>query len=153
MKFKNLIIILLVACIVINLSAHEGHNHDAPSTLMPLKGGIIKLFNIKNSDGKKDATCFVEVVKSKMDLKIYFFNSDKKPVEAKDFELVATATPFVSGKLDSKGEPLILTIDEKSKNFYKTSYDKKNSHKYDLLLKFKNSSNCKTDEEITFVID
>lgn len=159
MKLKNAVLLLTLMCITGNVLSHEGHNHDAPKTLSPLKGGIIKPFNIESSNGKKDANCFVEVSKSgKKDLKIYFFDKDQKTVNSKDFELVVSAVPFIGMKSEMESKSKVksnlelLTLQDKGK-FYHTSYDKKNSHKYDLVLKFKGPEYCKTNEEITFTID
>jgi len=132
--------------------AHEGHNHDAPKTLLPLKGGIIKTFSTEGKDGKKDQNCFVEVVKSKNDLKIYFFDANQKNVNAKDFELNVTAQAFSRNTSKNNDNGTALTLSDK-KNFYLTSFDKKNAHKFDLVLKFTGPEYCKTNEEVTFIID
>ncbi len=153
MKMLNVLSAVASILASLTVAAHEGHNHDAPQMLMPLKGGIIKTFNITPAAGSKDANCFVEVVKSKSDLKIFFFNAAQKSVDAKDFQLTASALPFSSDKSKQTATDLALTIDEKTKQFFKTSYDKKTAHKYDLTLKFKNEATCKCNEEITIVID
>jgi hypothetical protein len=140
----------LVFLATLNVLAHEGHNHDAPTTLMPLKGGVIKTFNI---EGNK--TCFVEVVKSaKKDLKIFFFDTNQKSVPASDFQLTVEAAPYSAGKSSSQPELLVTTIDEKTKQFYKTSYLVKGAHRYNLTLKFTGPAYCKTtNEQVDFIID
>lgn len=133
--------------------AHEGHNHDAPKGLQPIKGGEIKQYNADVNGGTdKKQSCFVEVVKSKTSLKIFFFDSEKKNVLAKDFELSAFAKPFSPKLGEKKAAEIPLAIEDK-KNYYSTSYEKKNAHKFDLILKFKGPNYCKTDEEISFIID
>jgi len=147
MNSKIFCLLFIFTCFAPRVMAHEGHNHDTPKTLNPLKGGTIKTFLVENSDGNKNINCFVEVVKSgKKDLKIYFFDKDQKSVSAKDFELVATVIPFKTKKSE------LLPVIDKEK-FYQASYDKKNAHKYDLVLKFKGPKYCKADEEVTFIID
>ncbi len=149
---KLTILCLLAALSINHVVAHEGHNHDAPKTLLPLKGGVIKQFAIETKDGKKDQACFVEVVKSKKDLKIYFFDSMQKNMNAKDFSLEASALAFTRGekKVNDSGVALIL---EDKKSYYHTSFDKKNAHKFDLVLKFSGPDYCKTNEEVSFIID
>jgi len=150
MKFS--ILCLLVVFSFSHVIAHEGHNHDAPKTLLPLKGGTIKPFPIEAKDGKKDQNCFVEVVKSKKELKIYFFDSTQKNVSAKDFNLNASALVFTRGAKNDKDSGTALTLEDK-KSFYLTSFDKKNAHKYDLILKFEGPDYCKASESISFIID
>ncbi len=150
MKFLSLSLLVVLNCA--QILAHEGHNHDAPKTLSPLKGGTIKQFPIEAKDGKKEQHCFVEVVKSGKNLKIYFFDSAQKNVDAKDFELTAGALPFSRNMKNADTKSILLTLEDK-KTFYLTSFDKKNAHKFDLILKFNGPEYCKTSEEIPFIID
>lgn len=150
MKFLSLC--LLTVLTFTQILAHEGHNHDAPKGLSPLKGGTIKPFLIEAKDGKKDQNCFVEVVKSKNDLKIYFFDSMQKNVDAKDFKVDASALVFSRGAKHSKDNGIALVLEDKKK-FYLTSFDKKNAHKFDLILKFEGPGYCKASENISFIID
>lgn len=152
MKFSIFSLIAIISFYYYQTYAHEGHNHDAPKTLIALKGGTIKQFPVEGKDGKKGANCFVEVVKSKMDLKIYFFDTTQKSVDAKDFQLNASAVPFLRNAKTKKENSVALNLEDK-KNFYLTSFDKKGAHKFDLVLKFKGPDYCKTDEEVSFIID
>lgn len=153
---KFLFLIFLTMIFYVRVIGHEGHNHDAPKTLLPLKGGTIKQFSIESENENKaidkNFNCYVEVVKSKKELKIYFFNSAQKNVDAKDFELKALAVPFSKTTKNNQDNSNTLVLEDK-KSYYATSFDKKNAHKFDLVLKFKGPTYCKTNEEIIFIID
>lgn len=115
--------------------AHEGHNHDAPTTLKAPKGGTIKALDEAR----------VEVVSKGKDLKVYLYDQAMKPADAKDFKIVATAELPRS----KKQEAVALTPEG---NLYSGTYDAKDAHRYTLKLAVTHAKTARTDN-LTFTIE
>ncbi len=114
---------------------HEGHNHDAPTTLKAPKGGVIKALDRAR----------VEVVSKGKDVKVYVYDKGMKPAPASEFKISAQAElPRSKGKTD-----VALTPKE---NFFEGSYDAKGSHRYTLKLAVTDSKTGRTDN-LTFTIE
>lgn len=134
---KNIILLTLVvsALSVNNLSAHQGHDHDAPTTLKAPKGGVIKALDESR----------VEVVSKKNDIRIYVYDKDLKPAKASRFKIIAKAELPRTKKSEK------INLVEKDFSF-EGSYDAKRVHRYTLLLVVTDS---KTDltVDLTFTIE
>lgn len=134
---KNCTLMMLVALSFVGsvALAHEGHNHDAPTTLKAPKGGVIKALDESR----------VEVVSKGKDLKVYLYNKEMKPQDVNGFTVVATAELPRSKKteevkLSSKG------------TFFEGTYDAKGAHRYTLKLAMTDPKTERTDN-LTFTIE
>lgn len=131
---KTLILALaLMTCF--NLSAHEGHDHDAPTTLRAPKGG-----QIKSLDESR-----VEVLSKGENLKIYFYDLKMKELPPTEFEIKAKVILPKS----KKSEDIEFKLGE---NFMETSYDGKGTHRYTLKLEVTHTKTKMTDP-LTFQIE
>lgn len=110
-------VILAVLWISMSAFAHEGHDHDGPTTIQAPKGGVIKALDEAR----------VEVVSKGKDIKIYFYNKDMSPAKVSDFKVVAKAELPRAKKMDI----ILLTPYE---NHFEAAYDAKGSHRYSLRL-------------------
>jgi hypothetical protein len=131
------IVFLLGSLLLLSVAglAHEGHDHDAPTTIKPVKGGVVKAL-----DEAK-----VEVVAKGKNVKIYVFDKDMKAAPSARFTILAkTALP--RGK---KEEDLALTAKE---NFFEAEYDAKGSHRYTLKLAV-TDANIKRTDQLSFTIE
>lgn len=129
--------LLLIAALIISTSAvaHEGHDHDAPTTLKAPKGGIIKALDESR----------VEVVSKGKELKIFVYDKEMKPALASEFKLIAKAELPRTKKI----EDIKLVAKE---NFFEGTYDAKGAHRYTLKLEVKDSKMNHTDH-LTFTIE
>lgn len=128
---------LLTLCLVLSIQAmpHEGHDHDGPSTLQPLKGGVIK--SLESSA--------VEVVSKGKELEIYFFDKDGKPEEASKFKVTA----YAQLPRTKKKEKVPLVPKEK---WLEGTYDGKGTHRYTLILEIKPPNEDHADK-VNFTIE
>lgn len=129
MKASKIIIALLAALPVLPSAAHESQDHDAPKTLRPPKGGVIK--TIEDTP--------VEVVAKGKDLKIYVYNKDLSPAPTSEFQIIATAELPREKKKDAI--PL-----EAGDYFFSGTYDAKKSHRYNLNLAVTSKKTSKTNQ-------
>lgn len=125
MKLVTLALSLLIG---LNVSAHEGHNHDAPTTIRAPKGGQIKALDESR----------VEVVAKGKNIKIFFYDKDLKSLPTSDFEVKASV------RLPKKktAETLELMTAE---NNLEADYDSKGSHRYTLKLEVTHLKTKMTD--------
>ncbi len=115
--------------------AHEGHNHDAPTTIKPMKGGVVKAL-----DEAK-----IEVVSKGKNVKIFVFDKEMKPASSARFTIVAkTLLPRAK-----KEEDLALVAKD---SFFEAEYDAKGSHRYTLKLSITDANTKRTDQ-MTFNIE
>lgn len=115
--------------------AHQGHDHDAPTTLKAPKAGVIKTLDEAS----------VEVVSKGKDIKVYVYDKELKPAEATRFQIVATAE-LPRGKAE---EPVKL---EPKGKLFEGSFDAKGSHRYTLKLAVTDTATKRTDK-LTFTIE
>lgn len=133
---RNLsLVIALVMILGSPLMAHEGHNHDAPTTLKAPKGGVIKSLDLAR----------VEVVSRGKDLKIYVYDKEMKPAPTSEFQIVAKAELPRTKKVE---EVMLASKDE----FFEGSFDAKGAHRYTLKLAVTDSKTNRTDN-LTFTIE
>ena len=99
------------------VTAHEGHDHDAPTTIKAPKGGIIKALDESR----------VEVVAKGKNIKIYLYDKTMKPAPASDFKIAAKAELPRTKKVDE------IKLEPKD-NFFEGNYDAKGAHRYTLKL-------------------
>jgi hypothetical protein len=118
MKHSFKIILALAITITgLKLMAHEGHDHDAPTSVQAPKGGIIR----------KLETHFIEVVAKDKDIKIYLYSQDRIAVEPKGFKI------FLKTQLPKKKTQESLSL--KTENgVMSASFDAKGAHRYTLLV-------------------
>lgn len=115
--------------------AHEGHDHDAPTTIKPMKGGVVKAL-----DEAK-----IEVVAKGKNVKVFVFDKEMKPAPANRFTIVAkTLLPRAK-----KEEDLALVAKD---SFFEAEYDAKGSHRYTLKLSITDANTKRTDQ-MTFNIE
>lgn len=132
--------LILVATLALSMSsplvmAHEGHDHDAPTTLKAPKGGIIKALDESR----------VEVVSRGKDIKIYVYDKEMNPAPTSEFKIVAKAALPRTKKEDE----IKLTSKE---NFFEGNYDAKGAHRYTLKLAVTDSKASHSDN-LTFTIE
>lgn len=148
MNFKIIVLLALIPFLL--LIAHEGHNHDAPKMLLPLRGGTIMKYDAKDAQGNS-IECFVEVSKSKNELKIYFMNAAKEIVSPKDFQVTIKAFAYLNGQKQKEVDLEGSAIEEGSKKkFIKTNFDKGKAQRYELQVSLKGPAYCNANENITF---
>ena len=115
--------------------AHEGHDHDSPTTVQAPKGGVVKSLEQTN----------VEVVSKGKAITIYLYGKDMKPRLATDFKITAKAElPRKKGS-----EEIPLTAKE---NSFEGSFDAKGSHRFTLALAIVDSR-TKHNDKLTFTIE
>jgi len=126
---------VLFGCLSFSAWAHNGVNHDAPTTLKAPKGGLIKAL-----DESK-----VEVVWKGKDIKIYLYDQNLKPAPAGEFTVVASAELPRS----KKQEPVTLVANG---TFFEGQYDAKGAHRFTLALLVTHAKTGRT-EKLTFTIE
>lgn len=123
---KYLLIALILA--TVPALAHEGHNHDAPTTIQAPKGGVVKALDEAR----------LEVVAKGKDIKIYVYDKGMKPREAAELKIAATAELPRNKKID--------TINFEAKgNQFEGTYDAKGAHRFALKLSVTDSKTGRTD--------
>lgn len=118
--------------------AHGGHDHDAPSMVKALKGGVVKSLEKTN----------VEVVTKGQNIEIYLFDktaADPKPMEVAPFVVTAKAEM----PRTKKTEEIIL---KPMGNFFQATFDAKSIHRYTLLLSIKDPKTGH-DDKLKFTIE
>lgn len=115
MKFLKTLILALTFTAA--AAAHEGHDHDAPASVKPVKGGIVRSLEELN----------VEVVAKGKEIQIYLFDHDMKPRRTEGFKVRAEA------ELPRKKGKSALTLKDQG-DHYVTEFDAKGAHRFDLKL-------------------
>ncbi len=115
--------------------AHEGHNHDAPTTLKAPKGGVIKAMDQSR----------VEVVSKGKDIKIFVYDKEMKPAPTTELQIVAKA------ELPRTKKEEEVKLDSKD-HFFEGSFDAKGVHRYTLKLAVTDSKTSRTDH-LSFTIE
>lgn len=131
---KQLIMTILFL-FVPSLQAHEGHDHDAPTTLQAQKGGVIKALEETR----------IEVTSKGKSLKIYVYDKNLKPQSLAGFKVSAQALAPRSKKTDEI--PLVA-----KESHYEAEYDAKGLHRYTLLLSI-NDPKTGHDDKLSFTIE
>lgn len=141
MKFTTALSIA-TASVFLSLSghAHEGHDHDGPSSFQPQNGGIVKSTEEIN----------VEVVTKDSFVKLYFYDMEGKIKPKESFGVTAEAQVPKS----KKKTKLVLTERNEGDKFdhYEISDGPKNVHRYTLALQLKEHSGGHNDK-LTFTIE
>lgn len=134
---KNLAFKITAALLIGNsvALAHEGHDHDAPTTLKAPKGGIVKSLDEAR----------VEVVSKGKTIKVYLYNKEMKPAKSSEFNVVAKAELPRTKKI----EDIILVPNE---HFFEGTYDARGLHRYTLKLAVTDSKTSRTDH-LTYTIE
>ncbi len=115
--------------------SHEGHNHDAPTTIKAPKGGMIKSLDESR----------IEVLSKGSNLKIYLYDKDMKPAVSADFKMTAKAVMPRTKKTEE------IKLEAKD-GFYEGVYDAKGVHRYTLKLEVTHLKVGHTDD-LTFNIE
>lgn len=129
---KYLVFCLLLAGVS---HAHEGHDHDSPTTIQAPKGGMVKSLEETN----------VEVVSKGKAIKIYLYGKDMKPVSPKDFKITAKA------ELPRKKGSEVVALSP-SENFLEGSFDAKGAHRFNLAVTILDP-NTKHTDTLNFTIE
>ena len=135
MKFRTLLMITVFSMPLPLLMAHQGHDHDAPTTIKAPKGGVIKALDESR----------VEVVYRGKDIKIYVYDKEMKPQEISGFKVVAMAELPRSKKTEE------IKLSAKG-NYFEGAFDAKGSHRYTLKLTVTDPKTGRTDN-INFTIE
>lgn len=135
MKKLTIAILITLGAWSLNAIAHEGHNHDAPTSLKAPKGGIIKALDEAR----------VEVVAKGKDLKIYVYDKEMKPAQASTFKVIATAEL----PRTKKEESVALNAQD---TFFDAVYEAKGAHRYTLKLAVTDPKTNRTDN-LTFTVE
>lgn len=139
---KKIAIALLSAFIGATALAHEGHDHDGPSSFQPQKGGVVK----------SNETLNIEVVNKDTKLEIYTFDNDGKPKDLAAFELKAGMKLPKSKKVEKlKLEPIFDSKDG-TLSHYEINNKPKNTHRYTLVLEVKAAKESHSDK-LEFTIE
>lgn len=125
----------LTQSLIFGAFAHEGHQHDAPKTLKPLKGGVIK----------STGAFHFEVVSKGTQLKIFVLDEEMNQADPANFEFTAT-TELPRSK---KREPLDFIYKE---NFFEASFDAQGVHRYTLHLDIKDKAH-KKETKLQYTIE
>ncbi len=139
---KLLSIALFTALFAATTLAHEGHDHDGPSSFQPLKGGVVKSTESIN----------LEVVNKDTKLEIYVFDNDGKVKETGTFDLKASMKLPKNKKIEKLTlEPVTDTKTSKFSH-YEINSKPKNTHRYTLILDVKDAKENHGDK-IEFTIE
>lgn len=116
---KNIMLTLAFLTIASFANAHEGHDHDAPKSARPIRGGVVKTLE----------KLHVEVVAKGQDLRVYLFklDGDKTPLDPANYKLAARAEIPRTKKV----EPMTLTL---KPDVAETRFEAKGLHRYTLSL-------------------
>lgn len=139
---KLLLIGLFAALFATTTFAHEGHDHDGPSSFQPLKGGVVKSTEYIN----------IEVVNKDTKLEIYAFDNEGKVKESASYNLKASMKLPKNKKIEKLTlEPV---SDTKTSIFshYEINSKPKNTHRYTLILEVKDANEHHSDK-IEFTIE
>ena len=133
--FLYLFTIIISAAVGTIAIAHNGHDHDAPTTLRAPKGGVIKALDEAS----------VEVVSKGKNIKVFVYDQESKPAAASRFKIVASAEL----PRNKKKEEVIFTAKD---NFFEGTYDAKGSHRYTLKLAVTDTKTTRTDT-LSYIIE
>lgn len=117
------------------LLAHEGHDHDAPTTIKAPKGGVVKSLDASR----------VELVTKGKNIKIYLYDREMKPAAPGEFSVIAQAELPRSKKVEE------IKLEPKDA-FFEGSYDAKRVHRYKLKLEVTHAKTGQTDK-LTFNVE
>ncbi len=134
---KLLTTTLLLGIITLNqpLIAHEGHNHDKPTTIKAPKGGVVKALDKSR----------VEVVSKGSNIKIFLYDKEMNQAPAVDYKIKAQIKlPRVQ-----KTQDISFSLQE---NHYEANYDVKKTHRFTLMLAVTDPANGHT-YDLTFNIE
>lgn len=141
MKFKNTFTSIVLCTLLSTVTfAHEGHDHDAPSTFQPKKGGIVKSTESIN----------VEAVTKDNSVELYFFDNEGN-IKPKDSFEVSAESQLPKTKKKSKVNLEEVKNAEQFSHYAITGGPKK-VHRYSLILKIKDKHEDHSDR-ITFNIE
>lgn len=132
---KKVLLTALMLLLPSIVQAHQGHDHDAPTTMKAPRGGIIKALDESR----------VEVVSKGNDLKVYVYDAALKPAKAADFKIVATA------ELPRSKKEELVKLDARE-TYFEGTYDAKGLHRYTLKLSVTHAKTGHTDP-LTFTIE
>lgn len=135
MKITFSLLILLVSLSTPLIFAHEGHNHDAPTTIKAPKGGTVKELD----------EAIIELIYKGKDIKIYFYDKSLKPLANERFQIKAMAIHPRTKKED----PITFSITDAH---YHGIYDAKGIHRYSLKLNVLDK-NLNVSVDVTFTIE
>ncbi len=139
---KLLSITLFAALLSTTTFAHEGHDHDGPSSFQPLKGGVVKSTEAIN----------IEVVNKDTKLEIYAFDNEGKVKESGTYDLKASMKLPKNKKIEKLTlEPVNDTKTSKLSH-YEVNSKPKNTHRYTLILDVKDAKEDHGDK-IEFTIE
>jgi hypothetical protein len=97
--------------------AHEGHDHDGPSSFQPKNGGVVKSTEEVN----------VEVVTKDQNLEIYFYDNAGNPFDLTKLQFKAEA------QLPKSKKKTAIALEQKA-TFQEAKFDAKGAHRYTLIL-------------------
>jgi hypothetical protein len=120
MRKLLLLVTLMFSSVLFSSGDHDhghDHDHDAPGAVAAQKGGIIKSLE----------EVHVEVVAKGVNVKIYFFTKDLKPLDVSKLKVTAEAELPRSKKKEA------VSLVSKG-TWYETSFDAKGMHRYTLVL-------------------
>lgn len=134
---KNFIIAILLVGVLGELKAfaHNGHDHDAPTTIRAPKGGLIKALDEAR----------VEVVPKGKNIKIHVYDTEMKSAPTSRFKVTAEARLPRAKKVE------VLALKE-NETFFEGNYDAKGAHRVILKLAVTDSKTGRTDI-LTFNIE
>lgn len=133
-KLTFLVLIMSLMALTKGL-AHEGHDHDAPTTIKPVKGGLVKALDEAR----------IELVAKGNEFKIYFFDQEMKPLKLEQFKVMAAAE-IPRKKIK---ESIALTAVDSALTGH---FDARGSHRYTLKLKVTDLS-LKRDYDLSFTLE
>ena len=134
---KNFCRVLFVLGVLLSGKAwsHEGHDHDAPTTIKAPKGGIIKALDESR----------VEVVSKGKNIKIYLYDKAMKSAPSSEFKITAKAELPRTKKIDE------IKLEARD-NFFEGNYDAKGIHRYTLKLEV-NHTKVNEPTNLSFTIE
>ncbi|MBL7543040.1 MAG: hypothetical protein JNL11_04450 [Bdellovibrionaceae bacterium] len=137
---KTLTATLYFIVLSTTLWAHDGHDHDGPSSFQPKKGGVVKSTEDIN----------IETITQKDRVNIYLFDNDGKKKTQDSFEINAQ---IQLPKQNKKETVKLKTILEEGKfcHFELEGHPKK-VHRYTLHLTVKDKKENHTDK-LSFTIE
>lgn len=139
---KSLSIALFSIVFTSTAVAHEGHNHDGPSSFQPQKGGVVKSTESLN----------IEVVNKDTKLEIYTYDKEGKVLESTAFGLKANMKLPKSKKLENLKLDNITDSATGKFSHFEVNSKPKNTHRYTLVLEAKGPKEHHADK-IEFTIE
>lgn len=116
--------------------AHEGHDHDAPTTIQAPKGGVVKSLEKTH----------VELVTKGNSVTLHLYDKELKPVAGvEDYKVSAQA------ELPRKKGSQEVKLTRKGSSF-EGSFDAKGSHRYTLVVAVKDPKTGH-DDKLRFTVE